>query len=543
MDFTLTTANDNTPDTMAANAGASVRHSWESSRAHAKGKLGFKRPKKQKTLKAGNDNPLYSSPPANYAGAGIPPLRHRHMTERPSVIVTRSASVPEDSALWTPKLQRDKYAAPTPASTLIYAAVALAWVSAIIANIAAMLFAPSNSLHLIAVIAAIWTSLTMVYVAHTRQQTALAELASLAALGAFTLALYVTSMRFGLFAPAAMGVALSAFAAVILGLITGSKLALRMSAATALVWAVISLMGDGGSAFNFNLRAPDISWLGFPALLGLQSLASSRFKDAVAMNISVVAAYLIGIGGLAGLTLAGTITPVMAAAAAMIFGLLHSRIGKLLDSRNRVFAGLHTGWGWAAMMTGLIALQDFWTRPDMTPWTLGASSFTSAPSRIVLLGGLAIAGAALAVAFILIVLRREKGLGRWMRGLTITGLAGGLGLASLYPSRIEAPLATYGVSVHPMGGIVIGGAALAICLAMIANGFRRHRPMSVALGAVTLAASVTSILPSLMNTIDAAMIYAVSAFVSAMIAASLTSNTTSTGAQDSRYYSSFGYSA
>jgi len=468
------------------------------------------------------------------------PLRHRQMTERPSVIVTRNASIPHGSPVWTPKLQRNKHAAPIPASSLIYAVVALVWVIAIIANIAAMLFAPSNSLHLIAVIGAIWTSLTMVYVAQSRRQAALAELASLAALGAFTLALYVTSMRFGLFAPAAMGVALSAFAAVILGLITGSKLALRLSAVTALVWAVISLTGDGDS--TISLPVPDISWFGFPALLGLQSLASSRYKDGVAMNISVIAAYLIGIGGLAGLTLSGTITPVMAAAAAMIFGLLHSRIGKFLDSRNRVFASLHMGWGWAAMMTGLIALQDFWTRPDMLPWNGEAThAIITAPSRMAVLGGLSITGAALALAFILIVLRRGKGLGRWVQGLVITGLAGGLGLASLYPSKIENALFGYGIGAHSIGGIIIGGAALAICLAMIANGFRRYRPIYVALGAIALAASVTSLLPSLMNDIDASMLYAVSTFVSAMIAASLTSQDLSSNRPSSDYYSAFGY--
>ena len=542
MDFTLTTANDNAPDANAPHRTAPVQHSWKYKRQPAKGELGFQRFGKPKTRRAGNDNPLYSAPPPNYAGAGVAPLRHRLMTERPSVIVTRGAAIPDDSPVWTPKFQRDKNAAPTPASAPVYAIIALAWVGSIVANIAAMLFAPSNSLHLIAVIVAIWTSLTMVYVAQSRQQTMLAELASLAAIGAFTLALYVTSLRFGLFAPPAMGVALSAFAAVTLGLITGSKLALRLSAATALVWAVMSLTGDGITALN--LHAPDISWLGFPALLGLQSLASSRFKDGVAMNISVIAAYLIGIGGLTGLTLSGTITPVMAAGAAMIFGLLHSRIGKYLDSRDRVFAGLHTAWGWAAMMTGMIALQDFWTRPDMMPWSPSeADAMLMAPSRVTLLGGLSIAGAALALAFILIVMRREKGFGRWVQGLSITGLAGGLAFASLYPSRIEVPLATYGISANPMIGIIIGGAALAICLAMIANGFRRHRPMSVALGAIALAGSVTSLLPTLMNNFDASMIYAVSAFVSAMIAASLTAQGPNAVTQSSAYYSSFGYTA
>lgn len=450
-------------------------------------------------------------------GLGGAELRHARMTERPSVIVSQPPAHPQYAAVWTPKLQRNKPKRPNPASAATYTLTAMIWVAAILANIAAILFAPSNTVHLVIVIAAIWSSLAMIYVAHSRSKTVLAEMASFCAIAAFGLSLYVTTMRFGIAASPASGAALGAFAAAGLGLITGSKLALRLSAFAALAWAAITLTGSGldFSEITFaGLPKPGPVWIAFPALLGLQAYAMAKHRDGAALSISVLAAYILALGGIAGLVIAGQFSPLLAAGALLLGGLAHGRMGKLAARKDIFGSTLHAGAGWAAMMAGLLAFQDFWTVPGRALWS-GAL-----PAGAEWVAALAAGGLVCGLIFIADIRRAHLSFGTCLSALIMTAMAGGLAYFSARPDGIIAGLNMYGLTASPYIGIAIAGTALTLGLGMMANGFRRNISGFVALGAVAVAASVWLALPAIISSPETGALYALCAFVSALIAAS-----------------------
>lgn len=443
------------------------------------------------------------------------PVRHARLTEQPSMIVSQTPSRGDYSPVWTPKLQRAKPKTPKPASPITYTLTALIWAAAVLGNAAALIFAPANTLHLMIIIGAIWASLAMVYVAQSRGQTVLAEMASLAVIAAFGLSLYVTSMRFGIASGPATGAALGAFASAGLGLITGSRLALRISAFAALTWAAITLTGP---SLNYNallsglLPKPGPAWLAFPVLLALQTYAMARHRDGAALCVSVLAAYILAVGGLLGLVLAGQISPVIAAAGLLLGGLAHNRAGKLMGKTQTFGGGLHTGAGAAAGLTGLIALQDYWTLPSRPIWDAGQTLGT---------GSLVLGGLILGVIFILQIKRVRISLGHIFSAGLMTALAGGAAYLSVHPEIVTEPLAAYGLSAAPYIGMVLAGTVLALGLGLIANGFRRHIPSFIALGAAAISASVFLALPAIMNApFETGVIYAISAFISALIGAS-----------------------
>ena len=236
-------------------------------------------------------------------------------TKRPPQTRVESKKSPSYAfmTMWSPELRHDTSAQPTPAPTFIYGLAIALWSVSLISNMAAMLEAPSNTLHLLLVISAIWTSLGLICAAHSRRQIALAELASFVTIVAFGLSLYVTSLRFGIFAASASGAAIGAFAAILLGIITGSTLALRVSAAAALAWASICISEQ--NPVDLIQRTPTQTWLVIPALLGLQSYAASKYKDVVTLNISVIAAYALTVTLLIGLVSSEVMSAAMAASA------------------------------------------------------------------------------------------------------------------------------------------------------------------------------------------------------------------------------------
>ncbi len=483
-----------------------------------------------KQLPIANDNAPADQ--AQNAGLGMPqPLRHRQITERPSVIVSQTPSHGNYSPVWTPKLQRAKPGMPKPASAATYLLTAMIWVGAVLANIAAIIFAPVNTVHLVVVIAAIWSSLMMIYVAQSRGQTVLAEMASLATIAAFGLSLYVTSMRFGIASGPATGAALGAFAAAGLGLVTGSKLALRISAFAALAWAAITLTGSDvnvaaltqGNFKQIGLPKPGAAWIAFPALLALQGFAMARHRDGPALGVAVFAAYIIALGGLSGLVFTGQVSPILAASGLLLVGLMHSRIGKLMG-RKGIFGGaLHAGSGAAAMLAGLIALQDYWTLPARPIWT------DAIPSGAQWAGGLAIGSALLCAIFILDLKRERLSVSAISKAGFLTLPAGSAAYLSARPSIIEAPLMDYGLKAAPYAGLVIAGVILALGLALIANGFRRHIAGFVAIGALAIAGSVFLILPVIMTAPETGIIYAASAFVAGLVSAAFISLPNETG--------------
>ena len=474
----------------------------------------------EKIFSTANDNAPAAPGRAQIGLNATEPLRHRRVTERPSMIVSQTLSPGTYTPVWTPKIQRAKPAEPKPVSSAVYTLAAMAWVTAVLANIAALLFAPINTVHLFIVIAAIWTALFMIWVAQSRGQTVLAEMASLSAIAAFGLSIYITSMRFGIASSPATGAALGAFAAAALGLITGSKLALRLSAFTALAWAVITLTGPGldlTGAMSGGLPKPGPAWLAFPALLGLQGFAGARHKDGAALSISVLAAYVLAAGGLAGYVMAGQLSPVIAAGAFLLGGLLHSRIGKLAGRRQSFGSALHTGAGTAAMLAGLIALQDFWTRPDRAIWSGADVSGAQWPA------GLAAGAALLSMIWIFDAARERISFARLMKSALLCALAGGLIYVSARPGSVAGPLSDYGLSAVPWAGVALAGTVLALGLGFMANGFRRHLSSFVAIGAIAIAGSVFSALPAIMLSAETGLVYGVSAFISALIAASFVS--------------------
>ncbi len=474
----------------------------------------------EKTFSTANDNAPNAPERAQIGLGAAEPMRHRRITERPSVIISQTLSPGIYTPVWTPKIQRAKPSAPKPVSPVIYTLCAMAWVAAVLANIAALLFAPINTVHLVIVIAAVWTALFMVWTAHSRGQFLLAEMAGLSAIAAFGLSVYITSLRFGIaFSPAA-GTALGAFAAAALGLITGSKLALRISAFAALTWAAITLTGpslDFTGALQGGLPKPGLSWLAFPALLGLQAIAAARHKDGAALSVSVMAAYVLAAGGLAGFVAAGLLSPVLAAGGMLLGGLLHSRFGKLADKTQSFGSALHVAAGTGAMLAGLIALQDFWTRPGHAIWAGAEVSGAQWPL------GLVTGAALLALIFIADALRDRMSASRIIKSAFLCSFAAGLVYISARPEIITAPLADYGLPAVPWAGVALAGTVLALGLGFIANGFRRNISGFVAIGAMAVAGSIFSALPAIMMSAETGLIYGVSAFVSALIAASFVS--------------------
>lgn len=468
-----------------------------------------------------NDNAPDAS--GTHIGFGTPSatpgaLRHSRLTERPSMIISQTPSRGDYSPVWTPKLQRAKPRTPKPASGFTYALTAMVWTAAILANVAAILFAPANTVHLCIVIAAIWASLAMVYIAQSRGQTYLAEMASLAVIAAFGLSIYVTSMRFGITSGPATGAALGAFASAGLGLITGSKLALRISAFAALTWAAITLTGPSlnyGALLSGVFPKPGPAWLTFPALLAFQTYAMSRHRDGPALAVSIIAAYILAAGGLAGLVVAGQLSPVLAAGGLMLAGLAHNRAGKVMGAKQAFGSALHNSAGTAAMLTGLIALQDFWTSPARALWSDAAATGTQWA------GGLAAGGVLLILIFSLEIARARLSLSRTAGAVFMAAIAGGAAYLSARPQILSAPLSDYGLSVTPFVGIAIAGTVLAIGLGLLANGFRRQIIGFVALGALAISGNVFLALPAIIAALpEAGPVYAISAFVSGLIGAS-----------------------
>ena len=490
----------------------------------------------EKIFSTANDNAPAAAGRAQIGLAAAEPLRHRRITERPSVIVSQTLSSGTYTPVWTPRLQRSKPAQPEPVSPTVYTIASIAWIAAVMANIAALLFAPVNTVHLFIVIAAIWTALFMVWVAQSRRQNVLAEMAGLSAIAAFGLSIYITSMRFGITSSPATGTVLGAFAAAALGLITGSKLALRVSALAALVWAAIMLTGpnlDVYGTLQSGPTKPGPAWLVFPALFSLQAFASARHKDGAALSISVLAAYSLAAGGLAGYVIAGQLSPILAAGTFLLGGLLHSRVGKLAGSRQSFGSAVHSGAGTGAMLAGLIALQDFWTRPDRTFWN--NAEVTGAQWPVGLVAGAAI----LALIYIADAARERINTPRLIKSAFLCLLAGGAVYVSARPEIISIPLGNYGLQAVPWVGAALAGTTLALGLGLIANGFRRNLSSFVAIGAATIATGVFLSLPSIMASAEAGLVYGVSAFVSALIAASFVS--TGPPQQASRAPYTFGY--
>ncbi|MEE9348059.1 MAG: hypothetical protein V3U82_07685 [Robiginitomaculum sp.] len=441
--------------------------------------------------------------------------RHARLTERPSMVLSRPVSSADYSPVWKPANAQSAQASPSPLSSKAYLIAALAWVSSIIANAAALIFAPSNSVHLLIIISAIWTSLAMVYIAQSRSQNTLAEMAGLAALTSFALALYVTSLRFGIATPPLAAAAIIAFACAAYGAITGSRLGLRIGAMLALAIAIQSVTLHSALGANYALSA-----LTFLALIAALSYISAKRRDMAALTVSVAAVYVAVFGALMGLVSSGMISAVMATASLFTIGLAHSRLGALLKGLGYFGATIHANAGWIAMLAGLIASQDFWLTAQnpvsTTPWHMVQSH----PAASLIWIG-AIMGAAALIA-LLHLMRAGLNLRALIKGLFLGALAIGAAYASINTGNIITALSRYGISIAPLIGIALTGAAIATGIVMALDGFSRPSAPRIALGIFGTALATFIGLPALSSSLEAGALFVASTFICAITIARFT---------------------
>lgn len=446
------------------------------------------------------------------SAAGQTILRHRAMTERPSMTLSSQSGDDSYAPVWQDLTQESPPAKRQNRKTG-FAIVTLLWLCAITANVWAIMTGPAPALHIMLATTAIMTSLGIVYFAARHNRRGLQEIGALSAVLGFALSLYVMSMRFGLYVSPLSGAGLTAAAALGIGALGHSVIALRLSAIFSIVWAALSFGLFDLTALGLSSASAQTFLWGFPALWSLQVFCAHYLRDGAALTLSVFAGYF----WLIGMAYAALDTNILSAlhvtTSLFLIGALHVRLGKVMQDVAAPFGLSQTNWGWLAMMAGLLGVQDFWLSPLRAPW-LGLPQTSAAQTLWAIGAGLVI------VAILAAELRRIKTRPQSLtRALSVTLLCALVMALAVQTSALAGALQIMGLNPMPNIGLILGAVVTALSIAMILNGFRRHSAFMVLLGLAGLVAEIVIILDPIMQSVDHAVLYGAASFVFALFAA------------------------
>lgn len=388
----------------------------------------------------------------------------------------------------------------------------LVWVGTLAANIWAIASAPLNSLHLIIVLAAMWASLLVTYLANARGRKALTEIAALSGLICFGLAIYVTSLRFGLFINNMASTGLGICAALAIALACRSTLALRAALPLTTVACIIGFQGvqalqEGRAALSMQ---PYLWSLPFIWAAGL--FTAHKLED----KFSTILVGLIGFGWSTATAYSAysqtMITPIMALTAVALLGLAYSRMGKLLEDTENFVGSTHTLWGWAALMSAALLIEHLWLA-DPTGLLANADfKATAQPTWAALI-------ALCLIATLCIELKRSQTRPQSpLIAISLTLIAGGFVWACLNYNAIHSYLTSLNLAYLPTAGLVLGGALTALSFAMILNGSKRRNIPMFLTGLIALSVQALLSFKAIGISIESIMIFGVSVFVTLMIA-------------------------
>ena len=383
------------------------------------------------------------------------------------------------------------------ATSTLFTLASFAWLATIAANIWAISAAPSPGLHMILAVMAILTSLWVTYFSAKAVRPALHELSAMSAVLAFAVSLYVTNMRFGVIISPIAGAGLTALAALGVGMVAQSVMALRLSAIFGAVWAGLGFTAVGVKPFLW----------GFPALLSLQLFAAQIKRDGQTFTLSVLSGYFWILGTAYLAFTGGLISALQLTSLLFLIGALHLRAGKLMQDMQHEFGLTQTNLGWMAMITGLLGVQDFWLSPLRAPW-LGLPVNITGQSVWVIIA------IAIIVCICAIELRRVKTRPQTLTlALFSTLLCATIAALAVQASTAAELLQGWGANPMPNLGLTLGAVVTAAAAAMIVNGIRRGKTIMVLIGALAILAQTVIVLEHISQNADQALFFGAATFI------------------------------
>lgn len=250
--------------------------------------------------------------------------------------------------------------------------------------------------------------------------------------------------------------------------ISKSRIALVLSIAASLLWAVYSLASPAMQSLLF---------FAFPAIWSMQTYLSSRVKSRLAIILGNIAGYYWLVGhGLAFMTI-GAISPTMALSALFMAGIVHYRGGKAAEDEGAFGHETHTYFGWAFAMIGAVFISHYWLFPDNVLWqNMKASAMGSVGWKIAIALGIAATALSMMIRW---KHYRVSALG----AVALTLICAAIPAVQWWEVSLRRTFdAAPSLVASPTLGLMIAAATLTAALSVAVNGVRRNRVMMIIAG-------------------------------------------------------------
>lgn len=323
-----------------------------------------------------------------------------------------------------------------------------------------------------AAIALLWTGLWSSYITADHGYWRLSEISVVTALIGLMGAITTAANYFGLGLTLADGLMLMSISPLIIGYLLKSRICILASICALLIWGALCFSGLTETSYFI---------LAFPLICAAQIYMGTKIRSGMAITLAVMTGYYWALNFILIAWNADNLPLTFAAAALFTIGTAHHRGGKAIEDKRLTGSAIHIHAGWVASMVGAIGFQYIWLSPDIV------LSSTATLSVTALIIWKCIIIASLAVIFCSAIVRYKHSQISLAGIFILTVVSAIIPMMLWFPAWPEHVTATIlSVSPVPTIGVFIGAAITATALGMALNGVRRHSPVMMGMGIVTL---------------------------------------------------------
>lgn len=469
------TANDNTPHTIYSGADDSSSHT-QNPNQQADGVESrsnfYKRAASQANPFAkGNSKRIYNSNGS----------KHYEPTPYDSNRVTNKTSVKSE--------KRDEG----------MALAIILWLGSIGALIWTFLYDLSGNQQLLASTALICMGLWVGYLGQDRQRKRLGDLGTFTSILGFVSALMAASMKMNIPLSLADCISVLTLVCLICSMLSGSRIALILSACSALF----------GVFLHFQGQVSPYAMIAFPAIWSTQLYQASKLRSFLA-TLGVI---LVGYYWVFGFTLQFLELNILSAKYAstliFLFGAFQYRTGKAAEDEHAPYAMIHMLMGWCVACIGAMATQACWMYPELIFWNNQNIDPQVRPTALEDLSvWIGLGGAMLIGIFFANLVRWKNNRLALSSVFAITLLCMAFAFTTVFETQVQQQISTVSTSLsnHHIG-FAIGAGIMASAIAMAVNGARWQKLSMICTASTILGAQLILLFNPDFFTLDDGVIF------------------------------------
>jgi|GEM_PF-2308334 len=374
----------------------------------------------------------------------------------------------------------------------------LIWLGSIAALAWTFFYDIAGNQQLLASVALIWTGLWVGYLGQDRQKSHLGDFGTFTSILGFISALMAASMKMNIPLSLADCISVLTIVCLICSLLAGSRIALIMSACSALL----------GVFLHFQGQVSPYAMIAFPAIWSMQLYQASKLRSFLAALGVILVGYYWIFGFTYEFLQNGSLSTKYATTLIFLFGAFQYRAGKAAADEHAPYAMIHMLLGWCIACIGAMATQATWIYPDLEIWTQ-----FSAPQSLPLLSSGFSAWTALGV--ILIISIFFANLVRWKNNrlalsgvIAITLLCAMFAFTTVFETEVRGEILKLSAFLgdHHIG-FAMGAGVIASAVAMAVNGARWQKTSMMCTAAIIFGAQIILLINPEFVTVNDASVF------------------------------------